>query len=323
MLYFQIKSDSNKDDDPRFCEIPNNFLIIQKEMNLGGEIYQYDKGRLALYFKFSNHTNWMDEIKATNDAGKARFTYYNEHVILQKGLFYHAKDSFSEEFLTNRFADPLNIIYGSLSIFTPFDTGAIWSALVALQTYLAKRESTKVVTPNDLKRLSRFIGSLITNLDHATGFHTTLVKSCKKQADLYPDSIKNAREFCSIKAYLMLAYLFLLPVKEFLADRVIPEGVDIVGFLADCINGITLHTYESSYDLIFNSPDTDVVDQVVHGEFSHESTKEEPAEPEKETHHSLNDLLKNAKTSPITAMLSNTDKIRDYAEERSKQISDR
>lgn len=292
MLYFQIKSDSNKDDDPRFCEIPNNFLIIQKEMNLDGEIYQYDKGELALYFKFSNHTHWMDEVKATSEVGKARFTYTNEHVLLQKGLFYHEKDSFSEEFLTNRFADPMNIIYGSLSIFTPFDTGAIWSALVSLHTYLGKRDNTKVVTPNDLKHLSRFIGGLITNLDHATGFHTTLVKSCKKQASLYPDSIKNAREFCANKAYLMLAYLFLLPVKEFLADRVFPEGFDIVRFLVDCLNGITLHTYESSYDLLYNSPDTDVIDQVVLGKFIHEPTKEEPAEPEKEKSKPITELVK-------------------------------
>lgn len=265
MLYFTIKTDPDTnvkgETQTKYLCINRGFLDDSKQAC----VYSHEHGTICIYMKFSDPCKWGDEARWCASDAVARFQYASEHMLIKQGLFYKWNEH-TEEFFRKRFADALNSIYGRNNIFDEFDTGAIWNAIVSIKNYLGKHENSPVISDKELNRISRFIHGSIVVLDHSIGLHSKLVKACKKSADGYPESIKNVKAFCSHKAFLMLAYLFLLPVKEYILDRVISEETDLIKYLVDCLGGVTIHTYEASFDTLYNTEDDNTtMNQVIYG----------------------------------------------------------
>lgn len=257
MLYFTISPDSdNTAATPSFTEL---YLRVTKSTDIDEKtIYDHEHGVCRIFFNFKIPKKWQQETEdiSASNKGMQRYCGTEEGVLLERALFYQPSE-YNIEFLKARFADDLNTIMGRLE---PFDQGIIWLSLVGINTVLAKLDNhTPGISEKEIGRVTRAVGSIMHNTERAIGLVAKLLRAAHITAENCPSTIHDIRNFTIRKAYLYYSYLFLLPLKEFLADKVLPRGRmnGFTDYLLDCDSSINLHSFSSEYDLLYGEEEPD------------------------------------------------------------------
>lgn len=264
MLYFSIVPDGRTPSIvPHSSEQPYH-LCVAKSLDDNEIVYDKEEGVHRLYFTFTEPSKWQEETRTISDhsGGYQMYNSTEECVLLENGLFFYEKE-YTMEFLKSRFADDLNSIR-----LDSFDTGVLWHALLQINELVVKfNNHTPAVSDKEMARLTRAIGSVIHSTERSISLVTKLIKSAHVVATNCPESIHNTRSYTINKAYLYYAYLFLLPLKEFYAGKVLPHGREhgFVDYLLDCCPSINIHSFTTAYDLFFGEETTrDLLSKLIH-----------------------------------------------------------
>ena len=257
MLYFTICPNSASDAIEPTSMIPWN-LAVQKSTDYGNHIYTKEQGTIKMFTAITPPEHWRDQIKDASSDAQIRYTYGTEQMLIKNGLFYRPEE-YTKEFLEGRFSNDLNSMLASLS---DFDEGCIWLALLSIRNALSPYLSQPILSHKDLLRISGKVGAIAHNTEWSMALQCRLVEAAHQIAGNMPGTILNPREFSINKAYVAWCYLFLLPVKELLADKIIPDTIDIIQYLSEICRGLTVHTFDVAYETLFGDGGN-TADQVI------------------------------------------------------------
>ena len=256
MLYFSIVPDGKSTTINPTGDKPYH-LCVHKTLDDESVIFDKEEGVRRLFFQFCEPKNWQAETHdITSHVGGYRM--YNsspEHILLENGLFFYDKE-YTIEFLTSRFADELTAMKLTLS---EFDQGVLWLALLQINSILIKFDSmTPATNEKEISRMTRALGSVVHNTERSISLVTKLIHAAHRAAECYPGSLHDVRTFTIKKAYLYYAYLFLLPLKEFYAGKVLPCGREhgMTDFLLDVCPSINYQAFIAAYDLTYEGEST-------------------------------------------------------------------
>ena len=217
-----------------------------------------------MYFVFTEPRKWQEEAIALSDCSDDRQKYGSkqECILIENSLFYR-ENEYTIDFLNARFAEDLNAMMQTICA---FDAGVLWHALVQLNGLLIKFDNGPATSEKEIGRLTRAIGSIIHTTERSIALSSKLIYAAHRVAECYPGTIHDVRSFTINKAYIYYAYLFFLPLKEFYANKVLPRGREygFCSYLLDCCPSINIHTFTSTYDLMYaKESEDDMLDKLI------------------------------------------------------------
>ena len=258
MLYFTICPNSASDAIDPSSMLPWH-LAIQKSTDYGNYIYTKEQGTIKMFWPIVAPEYWRKEqINFESSDAQVRYSYGTEQVLIKNCLFYRPEE-YTKEFLEGRFTNDLN---GMLKNLSDFEEGVLWLALLSVRNALSPYLSQPILSHKDLLRISGKVGAIAHNTENAISLQCRLVEAAREIACNMPSIVHNPREFSTNKAYVAWCYLFLLPVKELLTDKIIPDTIDIAQYLSEICRGLTVHTFDVAYEILYEN-ERSTADQVI------------------------------------------------------------
>ena len=244
-----------KAQNPEFWTQPYRFTVTRGVSGpSAGYLYTHKDGCIKLIFntyRMSDRLNTIDDYAPSEDH-KYLYDYF-------KGCLSYYTTEYNLDFLNGRYSQDLNEIMNAI---VPFDQGAIWQFLRAVNLHINKYLLPNVFNgEKTLRKFASSIHSFFIALDNGIGLTAKMIKIIHdnmerriKKGEILDCSIS---DYTVGRVFILQIYLVLLPIKEAVAglNCGFSEKYTMTDFLYDCL-GNTPKSIRCDYEDLYGAMKT-------------------------------------------------------------------